>query len=85
VVNHDKLQPGAAQRLSELPVLQECVCGLRYPASSAQVPCHVWPASQYNNFSHYFIIVTTLGKKFIETKMYVLISLKVLSETLIIL
>jgi len=86
MVDHDTLQPSAAQRLFELPVLQACVRSHRHPACNAYVPCHAWPVSHYNNFRHYLIIVTTLGKEnVIETKMYVLISLKRLSETLIIL
>jgi len=45
-----------------------------HPACNANAPyCHLWPVRLYDNFPHYLIKDTILGKKITEYKMCVLI------------
>jgi hypothetical protein len=57
-----------------------------YLAFNADAPyCHLWPDQLYNIFPRYLINGTIFGKKLFNTKCVFQISLKLLSETFLIL
>jgi hypothetical protein len=60
------------------------ICSLRYLACNAQaLYCHLWPATLYNIFPHYYIN-GKIFKKVTGRKTYVLIFSTTLSETFLI-
>jgi hypothetical protein len=63
-----------------------CVCSLRYPACNAHAPhCHLWHVRLYNILPHYLKNGTVFGKKLLNIKCVIWFSLKLLSDTFLIL
>jgi hypothetical protein len=77
----------AVEKQRVLYILSVCICSFRYPACNAHAPyCHLSPARLYNIFPHYLINRTIfLKKKLLDTKCELWFSLRLSSETFLIL
>jgi len=64
-----------------------CVCSLRYPSCNVHAPyCHLWRARLYDIVSHFLINGTVFEKKkLLNIKFVCWFSLRLLSETFLIL